>query len=69
MMSKSYKTVIDRIMVNNRWKRPSFSRPDDWTIIGIRQKWYSPIDYEIRFCLFGYDIIVRLKKEFLTGNT
>ena len=64
-MSKSDKTVIDRVMVENRWKRPSFSRSGDWTIIGIRQRWYSPTEYGIIFCFFGYDIIVRLKKEFL----
>lgn len=64
-MSKSYKTVIDRVAVNNRWKHPMYSRPDNWTIIGIRQRWYSPTEYEIIFCFFGYDIRVWLKKEFL----
>lgn len=64
-MSKSYKTVIDRVMVENRWKRPNFSRSGDWTIIGIRERYFSPTEYEIIFCFFGYDIRVWLKKEFL----
>lgn len=63
-MSTSHKKKIsfERIAFTNRWKYNY--PPDDWTIIGIAQRWFSPESFEYKICLFGFDLHIWFKREF-----
>ena len=63
-MRSKYKTSFDSISVNNRWKMPYYSRTEDWTIIGISEKWFSPTLWRIGFSFFGIDVNVWFKRNY-----
>jgi len=56
-----YRSKIERIVINNRWKLKKYSRNGSWTIIGIC-KWYASWDnYCYKLCFFGIDLLVWIK--------
>jgi len=63
MRKKRYTRSFERITIRNRWKM--IFPPDDWVIIGIQQWYFSPVQYEIRLCFFGFDLRIWIKKTFV----
>ena len=55
---------LNRFVINNRWKRPKYSRQDSWTIIGITKWWSGVYDYCWKVCIFGVDFCFWFKREF-----
>jgi len=51
-----YSHKFDRIVINNRWKQPFYSRYGNWIIIGFGIRYFSPTEYEYYFNLFGIDL-------------
>jgi hypothetical protein len=68
MKRTRYKHRLDRIVLNNRWRKPFYSRSDNWTIIGISTRWFSTTDYEWIISFFGLDLRIWIKREYLTPN-
>ena len=50
-----YNHKFDRLVINNRWKRPFYSRDGSWVIFGIGIRYFSPLEYEYYFNFFGID--------------
>jgi hypothetical protein len=61
-MKTKYKHSFDTIIFNNRWRLPIYSRPSNWVIIGLYIRWFSPSEYECKFCLFGLDLRVWMRR-------
>lgn len=50
-----YNNKFDRLVINNRWKRPFYSRSENWVVFGFGIKWLSHAEYEYYFSFFGID--------------
>lgn len=50
-----YKYSFDRVVVNNRWERPVYSRSYNWVYFGVSERWFSPKECEFSFHFFGID--------------
>ena len=63
---KRYYHRLNKVRWNWRWytKYP----PDDWTIIGVSQWWFSPLEYRYTLCFFGLDLQFWFKREFHGGK-
>lgn len=59
------KISFDRMFINNRWKRKTYSRNCDWVMIGIAKNWSGPNDFCYKLCLFGIDLCFWFKREFI----
>lgn len=68
-MPKIHKHKIDRIHFYNRWKYPKYSRPCDWTIIGISTWWSSPESYSYRIGFFGLELRIWIHRQFLNQHS
>ena len=55
MARTKYKHKFDCLIINNRWKRPSYSRSSEWVFIGIGQRYFSPTEMEYYISFFGID--------------
>lgn len=55
MKRTKYKYTFDRLIVNNRWKRPYYSRSSNWVYFGVSTKWFNPTECEISLHFFGID--------------
>jgi len=58
-----YKSKFDTIVINNRWKRPYYSRGDSWVYFGFSKRYFSTNDYEYVISLFGIDIRIWMTRE------
>jgi hypothetical protein len=50
-----YNHKFDRFVLNNRWKRPYYSRSGSWIIFGIGIRYFSPTEYEYYFNCIGLE--------------
>lgn len=55
MKPTKYKHKFDGFYLNNRWKRPYYSRPSEWVIFGLSTRYFSPDEYEYKISFFGID--------------
>lgn len=53
---KKYKYKFDRIVFNNRWKKPFWNRNGTWVIVGFGKRFFSSTSYEYYLNFFGLDI-------------
>lgn len=63
---KKHYHKLKQMRINWRWsnKYP----PDDWTIIGVSQWWFSPTEYRYTLCFFGLDLQFWFKREWHGGK-
>lgn len=59
------KHSFDELHFKNRWRQPKYARSSDWTIFGIHKHWFSPYEYDVRFCFFGLECHVWMKRKFI----
>jgi hypothetical protein len=64
-MKAKEKHSISNITFQNRWKYRKYSRNCDWTIIGISKWWASVNKYSYNLCLFGFELKIWVKREFI----
>ena len=57
MKRTKYILKFDGVILNNRWKRPFYSRPGSWVIIGFSKKYFSVSELEYVVSFFGLDIL------------
>jgi hypothetical protein len=64
IMRTKYKHSIEKIYGYCRWnhKYP----PDDFCLFGIAKWWHSPEMYQYRFCLYGFEIRVQIKRKYVS---
>jgi dolichyl-phosphate-mannose--protein O-mannosyl transferase len=60
-----YKHKFDRFVLNNRWKRPIYSRSGSWVYFGIGIRFFSPTEYELYFNFFGLEFRWWFIREFI----
>ena len=58
-----YKSKFDTIVINNRWKRPVYSRSDNFQYFGFGKRYFSVKEYEYVISLFGIDIRIWMTRE------
>jgi hypothetical protein len=63
-MKTKYTHKFDRIVFNNRWKRPHYSRSGDWILIGIGRRLFGVFEYEWVISFFGFDLRIWMKKDY-----
>jgi len=68
MRKTKYKHSFDTLVINNRWRKPIWSRSSDWVIVGVRQSYFSPSEYEISICFFGIDFRFWFKRELIQNK-
>jgi len=39
--------------------------PDNWTIIGIAERWLSPTEFQYKICLCGFELHINFNRKFL----
>jgi hypothetical protein len=61
-MKSQYRTRFDRIYFRNRWRMKKYSRPCDWTIVGIHKRYAAWDQFEWMICFFGFELHVWLEK-------
>ena len=66
---KNTKIRYDRFYFFNRWKQRKYSRPCDWTIIGISIGWSNPNDFCYRLSFFGFELIFWFIREFINDTS
>lgn len=49
-------TKFERIYFENRWAQPRYSRPGNWTIIGISKRYCSWDNFKYSICFFGFSV-------------
>ena len=59
----NYSYEFDRIVFNNRWVTPDYSRQGSWVIVGIGIRYSSPTSFQYYFSFFGFDIRVWFNRE------
>lgn len=57
-----YRHSFDRVLFENRWKSPFYSRHANWLIIGISTRYFSTTEYEYRIGFFGFDLRIWMKR-------
>ena len=60
-MKACYTHHFDRISLQNRWKYNKWRGlhidfASDWTILGIAQRFFSPLEYEYIIAFFGFEL-------------
>lgn len=60
---RRYKHSFDEVLFKCRWSEPFYHRHGDWTIIGIHKHFFSSLEYEYRFCFFGFEVHIWMKRE------
>ncbi len=60
-----YKHRFDEITFTNKWKQRYWG---DYTLIGISKFWFSSYEYEWRLCLFGLELRIWMKREFIKND-
>jgi len=58
-----YNHKFDRLVINNRWKQPFFSRAGSWVYLGIGIRYFSAFKYEYYFNFFGIDFRLWFSRE------
>lgn len=58
-MKHKNRHIFDRITFRNRWleKYPN----ENWTIIGISEKWQDSWNYKYKLCFFGFEMHIWIK--------
>ena len=67
MKKEKEKVKFKRIFLFNRWALPDYSRPGDWTIIGIRTWYSSPYSFCWNICVFGFECRFWFEKQYLSN--
>jgi len=65
-MKGRYNHYIERIYLENRWRKKKLHRNGDWTIFGLSIYWFGISDYEYRVGFFGITLrifMVRILKD------
>lgn len=57
---------IDRVrLINhlrwNKYRKRIEHRLGDYTLLGIRRRWYDPFEYAWILCLFGIELLIVFK--------
>jgi len=59
------KISFNEIIVYNRWLYNKYQRNCDWVIFGLSVCWFSPERYCYKISVFGIDLKIWFKREFL----
>lgn len=61
-MKPQEKYEFDRVYWYCRWTEKKSMRHCDWTIIGVRKQWSGPGEYQVKFCFFGFEMSVWIRR-------
>lgn len=54
---------FDRLVINNRWRTPKYTRDRNWLILGIGVRYWTILEYEYYISFFGVEFRFWFNKE------
>lgn len=63
---RKFKYRFDRLVWHNRWASRFPSQ--DWTIVGISERWFSHREFEYRVSFFGFEVRIWINRDVIDGK-